>query len=47
MATQVLFKDEGHDGREPIGPVKVIDTDARDADPNVKGFGMPFGYQPP
>ena len=47
MTTRVTFKDEGQQGTETIGPVKVIDVETFNADPKVSAGGMwPFNYQP-
>ncbi len=49
----VLFKDEDEVEGLAVGPVRVIDVDAADADPNAAATGMPgvyshaFGYSPP
>ncbi len=42
----ITFKHEDNDLGVPIGPVVIIDVIAREADPNTKGFGIPFGYKP-
>lgn len=41
----VTFKDEGHDGGEPVGPVMLIDVAARHADPDYDPTApwRPFG----
>jgi hypothetical protein len=48
----VTFKHESYDtDGMPVGPVRVIDVDAAELDPNLNmsggGIGMPYGYEPP
>lgn len=43
----ITFKHEGEQGGVPIGPVRIIDVTAMEADPLVTPLGIPYGYEPP